>query len=135
MKAGLRSLLLSQSSVTAIVGAAGAYVQHAAQGVSLPYVVIHQEQADNNNTLDSTSGSFRALDFEIDCKGRTAAESESLRETVHDLLKDYAGAAGAQLIDAVIVNDEFDSVEKPFDGSDNKTFVVTLDITIQYHPA
>ena len=135
MKKGLRSLLLSWSQVTDVVGARGVFIGDAEQGQSLPYVIISQDDSDEFNTLDGPSGAFRMLDFEIDCKGRNAGEANQLAETVRDLLKDYTGPAGNQVIDAVIVDGEYDSRERPVDGSDRKTFVVTLELSIQYHPA
>lgn len=135
MKSSLRTLLLTHAPLTAIVGADGVFVGDAAQGKRLPYVVFWQTSSDENNTLDGPSGSFRTLEFEIDAKGRNAGEANDIAETVREFLKDYAGAAGSQVIDAVIVDDEYDSVERPVAGSDQKTFVVTLDVTIQYHPS
>ena len=133
MKGNLRTLLLSQSSVTDIVGASGVFIRHAPQGQALPYVVINQEGSDEFNTLTET-GRFRAVDYEFDCKGRTGEQAAQIAETVRDFIQDYSGPAGDQTIDAVILDEEFDSVEKPIDGSDKKTFVVTLAMTIQYQP-
>lgn len=134
MKGGLRTLLLAQSAITDIVGAAGVHVGNAAQGQPLPYVAIQQDGSDEFNSLTET-GRFRAVDFELDCKGRNGGEAAALAETLREFIQDYAGPAGGQVIDAVILDEEFDSVEKPVNGSDQKTFVVTLALTIQYHPA
>lgn len=134
MKADLRTLLLSHEPLTDLVGESGVFVQHARQGAPLPYVVIEQTGADEHNTLDGPSGSFRAMEYEISAKGRTALEAEHISETVRELLKDYTGAAGNQVIDAVVIDDEFDDIERPVNGSDQKTYVVVLQLTLQYHP-
>lgn len=134
MKAGLRTLLLAQSSITAIVGATGVYVTRARQGAPLPHVVIEQMAEDNYPTLTET-GRFRAVDFDLHCKAGTAEQADALAETVQTFIQDYAGAAGSQTIDAVILDDRFDAPEKPVDGSDRTTHVVTLSLTVQYHPS
>lgn len=135
MKGDLRTLLLSQSSITSIVGTSGVFVTDAKQGAPLPYAVISQTDSDEFNTLDAPSGSFRSLEIEIESKGRTAEEADRLSETIRGFLKDYSGAAGTQVIDAVIVEGQFESKERPVNGSDQKTFVVTLELTVQYHPS
>lgn len=135
MKGDLRTLLLSESTITDVVGASGVYVGSARQAASLPYVLITQTDSDEYNTLDAPSGSFRSLEFEIDAKGRTAEEANRLSETVREFLKDYDGPAGTQTIDAVIIEGQFESKERSVNGSDQNTFVVTLELTIQFHPA
>lgn len=134
MKTDLRTLLLAQSTITTFVGTQGVYLQSASQGAGLPYIVISGQGSEEFNTLDAPSGSFRSLELDLECKGRTAHEAERIGETVRRFVKDYSGSAGTQVIDAVIVDDLYDRVEKPVNGSDEKTFVVVLELTLQYHP-
>lgn len=131
----LRALLLTHTPLTTVVGAQGVFLQHAAQGAPLPYVLLLEQDSEEFNSLDAPSGSFRSVEFEIDSKGRTAAEASTLAETLRLFLKDYRGVAGTQVIDAIYMQERFADVERPFQGSDQKTHVVTLRLLVQYHPA
>lgn len=133
MKSGLVSLLANEASINALVGSR-IYVDNAPQTATLPHIVITQMSANENKTLDG-SGETRQVTFDIDCKADRSLEAYNLGTAVRTFIDDYTGTAGTQTIDAVLMNNESDSVEPPTDNSDLPRYVVTLDIDIFYKPA
>lgn len=133
MKSGLVSLLTSEATVTAIV-VGRVYVNRAPQQAKFPHIVITQIGSNEFNRLDTSGNQFRALNFHIYCKSQVSTEAESLGNAVRTFIDDYSGAAGTQTIGTVLVNNEFDDIEPPTDGSDKPNYVVTLDVTVHFNP-
>lgn len=132
MKSGLVALLTANASISAIVGSR-VYVNHAPQKAVFPYIVLTQMSSEENPCIDGGSSDFRFLTFDIDCKAKTSVQVATLAKTVRRYLDDYTGSAGADTIDAVIMNGESDDLEPPSDGSDTPTYVITLDCDIHFH--
>ena len=133
MRAGLRSLLLNESTISAFVGTR-VFVGNRPQGLGLPCIVLTQMGSEENKSLSGT-GALRFVEFDIDCKSATSAEAETLGNAVRTFLDDYTGAAGSETILAVLMNDESTDVEPPSDKSDVPIHTTLLDVTIQYEPA
>jgi len=135
MQKGLRTLLLAQSSITNVVGAAGVYSQRAPQNASPPFIVLHKMSTEENKTLTGVTGSTRFMDFDIDCKATRYGSAQDLAIIVRDFIKDYTGTAGGETVSAVLLNGEAEDYEPPSDGSDIGLHVVTVDASIQWVPA
>jgi len=133
LNTGLVSLLTGESTISAIVGSR-VYISKAPQNASLPYIVITQMSSNENQTIDGTTG-LRFVDFDIDCKAERSVTSETLGKTVRTFIDDYTGAAGADTVNAVLINDESTQFEPPTDGSDKGIYTTVIDATIQYTPA
>lgn len=141
IKDGLRTLLLTQSSITTLCPAqtiqgisySGIFVDKVKQGFKPPYVLISRIGHDPFKSLDGTSG-LAATEIDIDCVEYTEPEAEALADAVKAYLKDYTGAAGASdTIDAVLLDDINDFQACETDGKDLWRFAVTLSFTIQHH--
>ena len=134
IKDGLRTLLLSQPTITAIVGAEGVYVNKAPQGKNPPYAIIDGVRTDPLGTLTETVG-LRFKDTDIDCFAATEPVAQQLANAVSDFLKDYVGPAGPDdTINAVLWTDEDDDFVPDVEGGDQGRHLVTLDFNIQYTP-
>jgi len=133
VKSGLVSLLVNESTVSAIVGTK-VFLGKVPQRTELPYIMITQMDSNELQTLDGTTG-LRFVTFDIDCKADRSVEAETLGNAVRVFLDDASGTAGSQTIKAVLMNSESTEYEPPTDGSDKGVHVVLLDVTIQYVPA
>lgn len=134
IRGGLRTLLLAQSTVTAIVGSTGGHVGRAPQEAGSPRFEIQLVDEDENLTLDGRlgSGDVQTTEIDVDCKAETSYLAVQLRDAVASILRDYTGAAGSQTILAVTLNNKGSSIEDAIDGSDNARFVETLEFTIHW---
>lgn len=132
MKAALISLLGSESTISAICSTR-IYSNNAPQGAKFPYLIITQMSSEENGSIDGGSGQLRFLNFDIDCKAKTATTAEQLCKAVREFIDDYFGPAGDLTIGAVMLNDEVDDYEPPQDGSGVGVYVKTLDLDIQYN--
>lgn len=141
IKAGLRTLLLAQSSITALapaqtvkgISTPAIFTGTVPQGFKPPYIVISRIRHDPYKALDGTTG-IGETEIDIDCFENTEPEAEALATAVADFLKDYRGAAGSSdTIDAVLFEDRSDFENLEQDGKDLWRFAVTLSFTIQHH--
>jgi hypothetical protein len=139
---GLRTLLLAQSSITALAPAQtlhGATVpavvcDNAPQGMSPPYVVLTDISSDPMNTLDAYSESLQSVEVDIDCYSYSEPAARTLGQTVWRFIRDYTGAAGSDdTVKAVVVQDSGTyRYDFPAEGRDTRFHIVTLSMLIQY---
>lgn len=141
IKTGLRTLLLAESTVTAlcpsqtIKGASrgSIFVRKAEQGAKPPFIIITRIDNDPLLALDGTYG-MESSEVDIDCYEYTDVKAEALADAVSDYLDDFSGAAGgSDTIDAVLLESRNDFEVPEDDGSDRVRYVVTLSFTIQHH--
>lgn len=141
---GLRTLLLAESTVTALVNGAttgelrGVYVDSVPQGAPLDHVLITTLHDSQNNTLGggdaSGAGAMHTATLDIDCRAASPGAAKALAAAVIAFLADYEGAAGSQTILAVMLNDRTTDPERPTSGESRHLHVETLDVDIQYRP-
>lgn len=135
----LRTLLLAQSSITALAPAQtlnrismpAVFVENAQQGFAPPFVVISNIQSEPFVCHDGTKD-FRTAEIDIDCYGYSRVASRTLADTIRAYIDDFTGTAGANTIHAVIWQDENDFDVKPQDGRDTRWYVTTETFRIQY---
>ena len=141
IETGLRTLLLAQSSITTLapsqtVGGVSfpcVFLDHPAEGVKPPYVLITQMSHDPYKRMDGTGGTLRMTDFDIDCYATNRPASIALATAVEVFLRDYVGAAGASdTINAVLHDDTVDDVVNTGDGRDQRHYVRSLSFRIQH---
>lgn len=133
MITGLVAKIVSDATISALIGSR-CYVNKAPQTAKLPYVIVTQLDSEEYITLDATTSNLRNITVDIDCKGRTFVECESLTNAVKALLNDYSGAAGSYVIGASFFNSEAHDYEPAADGGDAGIFVITLDFNFQFNP-
>ena len=133
MITGLVAKIVSDATISALIGSR-CFVNKAPQTAKLPYVIVTQLDSEEYITLDATTSNLRNITVDIDCKGRTFVEWESLTNAVKALLKDYSGAAGSYVIGASFFNSEAHDYEPATDGGDAGIFVITLDFDFQFNP-
>ena len=126
----LRQLLLVTPSIVALVQDR-VFVDVAKTSSVLPRIVMHQMGSDEENDLEH-SGDARTIMFDIDCEGGTGQDAFAVAEAVRLFLKDFSGAAGGAIIDAVIVNNEHSKVERTTQPGQVKQYAVTLDLDVMY---
>lgn len=137
IRGGLRTILLGEATVTAIVGATGVHVGRAPQGTGIPRCEIQLADEDENLTLEgklSDANEVFSTHIDIDCKAPTEARAATLARAVAAFLRDFTGAAGDQTIEAVNLNDKGTSIENPIDASDQARHAMTLEFTIHWRP-
>ncbi|MEO1063746.1 MAG: DUF3168 domain-containing protein [Actinomycetota bacterium] len=141
---GLHTLLLGDSSVTALVdGAAtgelrGVYVDDVPRGARPDYVLVATLEDDHNNTLDggdgSGAGALFTAEVEIDCCAVRPGDAKALARAVLAVLEDFEGAAGSVTIEAMILGRRQSGTDDPLPGEDHRLHVETLPFTVQYRP-
>lgn len=137
IRGGLRTILLGEATITAIVGTSGVHVGRPKQGLGIPRCEIQLTDENENLTLDgklSDANEIFSTDIDIDCKGPTEHDAATLARAVAAFLRDYTGAAGDQTITAVNLNDKGTSIEDPIDASDQARHAMTLEFTIHWRP-
>lgn len=141
IKAGLRTLLLANGSITTLcpaqtvkgISRGSIFVGTIPQGAKPPFIVISRIGHDPMKALDGTTGMVSS-EIDIDCFENTEPEAEALATVVKDYLKDYSGAAGgSDTIDAVLLQDINDFENPEQDGNDTWRYAVTLSFEIQHH--
>jgi len=130
---GILNLLINTAAISNLIGSR-CYVNKAPQKAALPYVVLTQLNSEEFLSLDATTSTLRSIVIDVDCKGRTFPETESLANAVKTRLTDYSGAAGSFTVGATIFNSESHDYEPATDGSDNGVFAITLDYDIMFNP-
>lgn len=139
---GLRTLLLAQSSITALAPAQtingisipSIVCDNAPQGMVPPYVVLTDISNDPMNTLDAYSETLQAVEVDIDCYSYSEPAARTLGQTVWRFIRDYTGAAGADdTVKAVNVEDNGTyRYDFPAEGRDTRFHIVSLSMLIQY---
>jgi hypothetical protein len=130
---GLRSLLLADAGIAALVGQR-VYVNQAAQTAALPYIVITQIDLDPMLALDGTYG-MQSAEIDVDCYGMNHVTAAAVAAAVKAKLNDYSGAAGDDdMIDAVLLLDENDGPLAPNDGTQTGRHLVTVEYEVQFTP-
>lgn len=139
IETGLRTLLLAQSSITALAPAQtiggtsypAVFNEHPIQGFRLPYVLIAQIDEDPMLTLGTASG-FKKTNIDIDCYSNTHPGAIALADAVEAFLDDYTGAAGSSTITAVEYQGRrYDAIYEA-QGRDVREHIVSLNFEI-YH--
>lgn len=125
---GLRTWLMA--NVTGL-SASNTFVGHAPQDATEPHIVINRDSESPYNALDG-AGDLIAAEVTIDCKDTNTADAAALAKLIKDELEPHSGTAGDVTVEAVILNDTFDSVEPATSGQDYQRYITTLDFTIQY---
>ena len=133
MITGILNLLINTQTISTLIGSR-CYVNKAPQKAVLPYIVLTQLNSEEFLSLDATTSTLRSIVVDVDCKGRTFPEAESLANAVRARLTDYSGTAGSYTIGASIFNSESHDYEPATDGSDNGVFAITLDYDIIFNP-
>ena len=138
---GLRTLLLAESTVTALAPAQtiggisfdAIFNENPVQGFLCPFVLVSQISHDPWKHLGTTTG-ISSTEFDIDCYARTYPAAKALAAAVSLYLKDYVGVAGASdTIDAVLWENETFSAIYDDDGRDVRQYIVSLNFDIQHH--
>lgn len=128
---GLRTLLLTQSSVTDLVSTR-IYVTAAKQGIDQPYIVIDRVDNEKYKGLSGYLSTQRA-EVDIECWASTPSAAASLAKVVSDYLDDFSGATGgAETILASHQVGDTDNYEPPKTGSDITEFVTILNYEFDY---
>lgn len=140
IETGLRTLLLAQSSITALVPAqtikgqslSGIFCEHPEQGFLPPFILISKIDTDPWLTLGNSLGT-RATDFDFDCYSYTYPGALAIAAAVKAFIEDYTGAAGADnTIKAVLwMNGRSDQLNEG-QGRDVRQFIESLSFTIQH---
>lgn len=123
ISAGLKTLLLAQSSVTDLVGQ-NIFVTSASQGTPQPYIVIDRMSGEKFKGLGGYLGTKRA-EIDIECWHNTPGDATALADIVSDFLDDFTGAAGSATILESTQVDDADNYDTPKSGGH-----VTENVTI-----
>lgn len=130
--AGLRSVLVANAGVNAVV--VGRVFSKVAPPVveSLTHILLHRQDEDHNLALDGTDGSLVFAGIDVDCKATNPTVADSLAILVKNLLRDFTGVMGDVTCQAVLLEDVSDSYEPPQHKDEVGRYLVTLQFQIQY---
>lgn len=127
---GLKTLLLAQAPVAAIVGTR-IYVTAAKQGTPRPYIVIDRMRDEKFKGLDGVQTAKQA-EIDIECWASTPGSAAALAKVVSDYLDDFKGVAGAETILAAHQLDDSDNYVTPTSGGEITEFVTILNLEFIY---
>lgn len=128
---GIKTLLLAQASVTAIVSTR-IFVSAAKQGTDPPYIVIDRMSDEKYKGLDGVQTGKQA-EIDIECWARTPESAAALAEVVSDFLDDFQGATGGvETVLAVHHLGDSDNYVAPTSGGEITEFVSLINLEIQY---
>lgn len=120
----LRTVLLTDTAITAIVGTTGIYVDHAGQEDLSAYIVIGQQGHDPLGNLTETTG-VGITQLDVDCLSKSRTQVRTLAKAVIAKFKDFAGTSGGVTFSAVNWTDEGSDMKQAADGSTEHHFVLT----------
>lgn len=103
--------------------------------VQPPFILVTNLEKDYGNTLDSqgrASQGLKRAELDVDCKGVTELEAETVKEAVEGALEDYTGAAGDSVIESIDFDDCSDELERPTSGQGLPIFTKTLEVVCFY---
>jgi hypothetical protein len=138
---GLRTLLLQQPAITALVPqqAVGratfpcVFCEYAAQGVEPPFILVSLIDHDPLKALDGTSDSLAFTEVDIDAYSHRFDTALQIAKKVSDFLKDYTGVAGTDdYIEAVLWEDKRHDRIQERDGRDVRGHIVSNTFIIQH---
>jgi len=142
--ADVATLLRAESTVTGAVtnktvrvyaGAAPERDLTKNKPIKPPYIEVANLTTDFFNTIEGTGAvatGRRKATLDIDCKGQTEVEADTVKAAVAAYFDDYSGAAGNSTIAAVDLTDCGDDFENPEHGEGLPTFVKTLEAEVIY---
>ena len=125
MKAELRTFLLANAGVSALVGTR-AYSAPAPPTAVLPYLTIQQISGTPDHNLVAASGVMRRR-YQIDAWASTSAGAIALAAAVRAAVDAYAGSMGTLRVLSVILEGERELQEDIEDGSQAVTYRVSQD--------
>lgn len=141
IKDGIRTLLLTQSSITTLCPAQTVrgssidcvFVDTIKQGINPPYIKIIMTKHDPRPCLDGTNIAA-STGIEIEAVAFTEPSATAIAKAVSDFFKDYSGAAGASdTIDDVWWYDTVDSNTPEQSGEDVYRYSSLLKFTVNHH--
>lgn len=138
LEVGLRTLLLAQSSITALVPAQTiggtsyprVFVSNPKQGIDRPYILIKKPKVKPNVCLDGTMA-VANYTVAIECCADEEDDAMAIAAAANTFLKDYSGAAGSHSIKAVIWQDNSLEYTQEAQGRDVQIHKDTLTYLIQ----
>lgn len=138
LEAGLRTLLLAQSSITSLVPAqtiggtsfSGIFVNNPTQDFDPPYILI--KNTGGKNVCLNNSAVTHAID--IECCANKDEDAIAIGAAVNTFLETYSGAAGASdTIDMVILTGKSLDYTQEAQGRDVQIHKRTLTYQITAH--
>lgn len=133
----IRTYLLTQSAITALVGAdaTGAPARISPhdrrEGVTADSIVYSRTSTDHFQNLIAAQG-YATAHIEFDCISTSYAGAKTLGETLRSKLHGFRGAAGSVTIYGSILEDDYESFDEPADGSAKGLYHVIQGYAIQY---
>ena len=139
---GLRSLLLSQGTLTSLAPARvidgkrfdAVFCEHSVQGFDPPFILISIIDHDPLKTLDGTTG-LAFTEIDVDCYALSYPAARALADVVTAFLKDYTGYAGVNdLIKAVLWDRQRYDVLPEAQGRDVRQHIISSTFTFHHQP-
>ena len=133
IEAGLRSLLLTKSEVTNLVGSVVRVVKLREKD-TFPAVTITCQNSEHLNDLSGLGGLVKS-DVQFLCMAKTLEEARELAKQVRLTISGYKGPALAEDITAVVVDTTTSDWVSLDDASDTGVYSVDLNCTVWHHEA
>ena len=133
-KGALRTYLLADAAITAIVGAKGVYSFPAPQKTDLPYIMLSRiTETDSNNLL--TVDNVVREEWQLDCITCTEEQGEALKLVVKSRLGNVAPITLSGFdVSLMIVTGSTDLSELEDDGSQRKALRKAVAVTVKRTP-
>lgn len=132
MPKGLRAYLLTQSTVTDIVGAGAAariYYDVLPQNPTLPAIAMHEIVHTSERHLGNNAAIARTT-VQVDCFAVSRTISKNLAEQVRLVTEQYSGAMGTETVRQTYMEDWIDEIETPPDAGGDYRFNTSIDLVI-----
>ena len=127
----LRTYLLAQATITAIVGSSGVYCGNVPQAAATPLLLVSRVAGEHGHHLDGGAGYCTAR-VQVDCYSTTYVAAAALAEAVRLKMQGYRGAMGTTTVSSVMLESDLDQSDPPTDASDSWLYRRILDFGILY---
>lgn len=128
------AILKGTGAISAIVGTKVYPRKEVPQTKTLPYITYWRRTAVHISHLGGSAGRCDAT-IEIDCRSRDYEESKDLVELVRLALQGFNGTSAGVVIQGTKVDNDWDDVEEPSDGSEGIIFLAGIDVRPKYKEA
>lgn len=127
----LRTFLLAQSAVTALLGSAPAvYVVHVPPATARPYVVIHGISGEGHHHLRGASAIGSPL-VQVECWAADGLAADAIADAVQSAVDGYRGRMDQLVVKGAFKRDRRGPLATdPQDGSALPLYSVQLDVEI-----
>ena len=130
IKVGFRTYLLTQATVTTLVGSR-IYFGNLPQNPEYPCVFLTRIGAQRWNHLGGECGVVQGI-IQTDVLADDAIEANAVAEAIRQVVHGYSGAMGSETVQSAMLETDFEGFDPPVDGGEGFRARVAQQYQITY---